>query len=88
MGYGTTIVKYDGTNVGTIYLRDIGQRNQLGGGKGIYNLGQDRYLAYGSDATFTSTSDVMLSATAGVIKYYTDNGSFTTTVVADSSSSL
>jgi hypothetical protein len=83
MGYGKTIVKYDGTDVGPIYLRDIGQRNQLGGGKGIYTLGQDRYLAHGHDATLISTSDVMLSKTSGVIGHYTTAGSFTTTIVAD-----
>ena len=84
MGYGTTIINYDGTDRGKIYLRDVGQRNQLGGGKGIYNLGQDRYLAYGSDATLVSTSDVMLSTSSGVIAYYTTNGSFTTTINPDS----
>ena len=85
MGYGKTIVKYDGTDVGTIYLRDIGQRNQLGGGRGIYTLGQDRYLAHGHDATFINTSDVMLSASdaSGVIKHFTDAGSFHTTIVPD-----
>ena len=84
MGYGTTIVKYDGSNLGDIYLRDIGQRNQLGGGKGIYTLGQDRYMSYGGDATFVSTSDVMLSATNGVIKAMETAGAFTVTKVADS----
>ena len=84
MGYGTTIVKNDGTNRGDIYLRDIGQRNQLGGGKGIYTLGQDQYIGYGGDATFVSTSDVMLSATSGVIKAMEDAGSFTVTKNADS----
>jgi transketolase C-terminal domain/subunit len=83
MAYGTTVVKYDGTDVGPIYLRDIGQRNQLGGGKGIYTLGQDRYLAHGDDATLISTSDVMLSNTVGVIKHYADAGSFSVTIVAD-----
>lgn len=84
MGYGTTIVQYDGTDVGKIYLRDVGQRNQLGGGKGIFVIGQDQYLAYGSDATFLSTSDVMLSATSGVIKNFETAGSFTVTITPDS----
>ena len=84
MGYGTTIIKYDGTDVGRVYLRDIGQRNQLGGGKGIYTLGQDQYISYGGDATLTSTSDVMLSATSGVIKSLEDSGSFTVTINPDS----
>jgi hypothetical protein len=83
MGYGTTIVKYDGSDVGSIYLYDIGQRNQLGGGKGIYVRGQDQYLAHGHDATFISTSDVMLSNTSGVIKHFTTAGSFTVTLTVD-----
>ena len=86
--FGKTVVKYDGTDVGPIYLRDIGQRNQLGGGKGIYVIGQDQYLAHGHDATFMNSSDVVLSATSGVIKHYTDAGSFTTEIVADSAGSL
>lgn len=84
MGYGTTVVQYDGTDVGKIYLRDIGQRNQLGGGKGVYVIGQDQYLTKGADATFLSTSEVMLSATSGVIKNFEDAGSFTVTVNPDS----
>jgi hypothetical protein len=80
MAYGKTIVHYDGSNLGTIYLRDIGQRNGLGGGKGIYTLGQDCYVDYGTDTTFISTSDVMLSATSGVIAKYVTAGAFELTV--------
>jgi len=64
-----TIVKYDGTDVGRIYLGDIGQRNQLGTGKGIYSYGQDRYMSHGQDATFVTTSDVMMSVVEGKIKF-------------------
>jgi len=84
MGYGTTIINYDGTDVGPIYLKDVGQRNQLGGGKGIYCVGQDQYISYGGDATLLSTSDVMLSATSGVIKNWDTSGSFTVTITPDS----
>ena len=87
MAYGKTIVVFDGTNatssMGPVYLKDIGQRNSLGGSKGIYTLGQDRYLAYGADATFVSTSDVMLSATSGVIANLVNRGLLTTTIVPD-----
>ena len=79
--YGTTIINYDGTDVGPIYLRDIAQRNQLGGGRGIYYNGQDRYIAYGADATFLSTSDVMLSVKQGVIKSYVDSSSLRATII-------
>jgi hypothetical protein len=92
MAYGTTIVKYDGTNRGTVYLRDVGQRTGLGGGRSIYNLyhadgttrGQDRYLAHGTDCTFLSTSDVMMSRMYGVIKNYENLGSFTVSNTVDS----
>lgn len=83
--FGTTVVKYDGTDVGPIYLRDIGQRNQLGGGKGIYSIGQDRYLVHGHDATFQSTSDVIMSVKSGVIKRFSDMTSFTVKIFTDSS---
>jgi hypothetical protein len=84
MAYGTTIIHYDGTDVGPIYLKDIGQRNGLGGGKSIYVRGQDQYVDPGTDTTFISTSDVMLSATSGVIKKYSDLGIFTVQNTADS----
>jgi len=70
------VVTYDGTDVGRIYLRDIGQRNGLGGGGSIYQLGQDQYLSYGQDATLIETSDVLLSADRGVIKTFDDAGVF------------
>jgi hypothetical protein len=63
-----TIVQYSGTDIGRIYLGDIGQRNQLGTGKGIYSYGQDRYISKGQDATFVTTSDVMMSRSVGTIK--------------------
>jgi hypothetical protein len=84
MGYGKTIIKYDGTNRGPIYLKDIGQRSGLGGGRGIYVKGQDQYMDPGTDATFLSTSDVMLSYTSGVIRSMMDASSFNTvTIVPD-----
>ena len=78
--YPTTIINYDRTDVGPIYLRDIAQRNQLGGGRGIYFNGQDRYISYGGDATFISTSDVMLSMTQGVLKSFIDSSSLRATI--------
>ena len=83
MAYNKTVVHYDGTNLGPIYLKDIGQRNQLGGGKNIYTLGQDQYIDWLSDTTFQSTSDVMLSVTKGVLKSLSDQGIVTLTIVAD-----
>jgi len=72
-----TVVKYDGTNYGSIYLKDVGQRNQLGGGKGIFVYGQDRYISYGQDATLVDSGDVLLSKDRGTIKKFETLGSFT-----------
>jgi hypothetical protein len=58
-----TVVHYDGTDYGRIYLGDIGRRRQLGGAKeGINTLGQDRYIRKGQDATFIQTGEIMMSA--------------------------
>lgn len=86
MAFQTVKVAYDGTNYGRVYLHDVGQRNQLGGGKGLYVLGQDRYLSHGQDATFFGTSDVIMSTSytgadrTGQIKNLEDKGAFTVTV--------
>lgn len=72
-----TVVTYDGTDYGSVYLRDVGQRNQLGGGKGIFVLGQDRYISYGQDATLVDTGDVLMSKNSGVIKTFETLGAFT-----------
>jgi len=73
----TVIVRYDNTDMGRIYLGDVGMRNQLGGGKGLYTLGQDRYISHGQDATFIKTGDVLMSANVGRIKKFSDLGAFT-----------
>lgn len=77
----TIVVHYnanwDSTNYGRIYLGDIGMRNQLGGGRGLYVLGQDRYIDYGTDKTFVATGDVLLSANQGRIQKFIQKGAFT-----------
>lgn len=87
MAYGKTAVSFDGTNatstMGPIYLKDIGQRNGLGGGKGIYVQGQDQYLAYGTDTTLVSTGDVMLSYTKGEINKLVNAGLLKATILPD-----
>jgi len=72
-----TIVHYDGSDFGRVYLGDVGQRNQLGTGKGIYSYGQDQYLSHGQDATLVTTSDVLMSADRGRIGHFVDAGAFT-----------
>ena len=77
-----TFVNNDCTNRGSIYLKDIGQRNQLGGGRGIYVNGQDQYIDWGTDTTLVATSDVILSCSVlghdstGVIKANELNGTW------------
>ena len=73
----TVIIQYNGTDYGRIYLGDIGQRNQLGGGRGLYVLGQDRYIEYGQDMTLVKTGDVLLSTNQGRIQKMVANGAFT-----------
>ena len=91
--YGKVVIHYDGTNNGSLYLRDVGMRNQLGGGKGIYVHGQDQYIAYGTDATLIATSDVMLSCSAnsdgtGVIKAHVLDGSWHAEYIPDSTGTV
>ena len=94
MSFGKVIVHYNGTNAGPIYLKDIGTRRQLGGGKGIYCKGQDQYIDYGADATLIATSDVMLSCvvlgpdTTGVIKANVIAGRFNAEYIVDTSSAI
>jgi hypothetical protein len=80
MANSKVIVVYDKTNYGRVYLGDVGQRHQLGGGKGLYTMGQDRYMSYGQDATFVQTGEVLMSANYGTINMMkTDRTGFTVT---------
>lgn len=72
----TVTLKYDGTNLGPIYLRDIGQRNQLGGGRGLYTHGQDRYVDWSGTYTLLRTQEVMESINSGVIGNFLDKTAF------------
>jgi hypothetical protein len=66
-----TVVKYDGSNLGRIYLGDVGRRRQLGGAaNGIRTLGQDRYITWGQDATFMQTGEVLMSAASSTVSGY------------------
>jgi len=86
MAFPSVKVEYSGTDIGRIYLGDVGQRNQLGGGKGLYAIGQDQYISKDQTATLIGTSDVAMSSgyagndRTGQIKYYEDNSTFTVTV--------
>jgi hypothetical protein len=92
--FGKVVIHYNGTNRGPIYLKDVGQRNQLGGGRGIYVNGQDRYVDYGTDATLIATADVNLSCSVlsadstGVIKANVLNGSWTAEYIPDATGTI
>jgi hypothetical protein len=74
-----TSVAYSGTDYGRIYLGDIGQRNQLGNGLGLYHQGQDHYISHGQTLNLVTTGDVLLSANKGRIKKFVDKGAFVVT---------
>lgn len=68
-----TKVVYSGTNIGIIYLEDVGRRPGLGGGSSIYVDGQDKYIKYGETKRLLNTSEVQLSVDAGVLAHYAAN---------------
>jgi len=66
-------ITYTGTNVGKIYLSDIGKRNQLGGGReGDYNnnSGDDQYIMWGETVVLQKSGEVLNSNAHGVLKYF------------------
>jgi hypothetical protein len=66
-------VKYTGTNVGKIYLSDIGKRYQLGGGQeGDYGntAGDDQYIIWGEVLVLQKTGEVLNSMAHGVLQYF------------------
>jgi len=76
----TLSVAYSGTDVGRIYLCDIGQRNQLGNGLGLYHKGQDCYISHGQTKTLVTTGDALMSVKVGRIKKFVDSGSLVVTL--------
>jgi len=64
-------IRYFGTNVGKIYLSDVGKRLGLGGGQeGGYGYGQDQYIVWGETLILQATGEVLMSAADGVLKYF------------------
>jgi len=64
---------YNGTNIGKIYLSDIGKRYGLGGGvEGDYSdgAGQDRFIIWGETVILDKSGTVLRSWTSGVIKFF------------------
>ena len=66
-------VSYLGTNVGKIYLSDLGKRLGLGGAQeGNYTSGQDEYIIWGEIRTYDLTGDVISSLSSGILAHFTD----------------
>jgi hypothetical protein len=68
-----TKVVYSGTNIGRIYIGDVGRRAGLGGGVSIYQQGQDKYIKFGETRKFVNADTVQLSVDSGTLKHYSDN---------------
>jgi len=71
-------ISYTGTNVGKIYLSDIGKRYQLGGGReGDYGNsgGDDQYIMWGETVVLQKTGEVLNSKAHGVLKYFSQDPS-------------
>jgi hypothetical protein len=71
-------ITYTGTNVGKIYLSDIGKRYQLGGGReGDYGSasGDDQYIIWGETIVLQKSGEVLNSVAYGVIKYFSQSPS-------------
>ena len=75
------IVHTGATDVGQLYLADIGRRNSLGGGVSIYGYGQDQYINSGDTIELVATSQVLLSIDRGMLKTFSDDGTLTISFV-------
>jgi len=73
------IVHTGATDVGQLYLADVGRRNSLGGGASIYGYGQDQYINPGDTIELVATSQVLLSIDRGMLKTFSDDGTLTVT---------
>jgi hypothetical protein len=69
----TLKVSYLGTNVGKIYLSDIGKRLGLGGAQeGNYTYGQDEYIMWGEVKVFDLVGEVVSSISSGIIAHFSN----------------
>jgi len=75
------VVHTGATDVGQLYLADVGRRNSLGGGVSIYGYGQDQYINPGETIELVATSQVLLSIDRGILKTFSDDGTLTVTFI-------
>lgn len=62
-----TLVSYNGTDVGAVYLEDCGKRKQLGGGDQFIK-GQDIVINKGDTIALVNSGAVLTSQELGIIK--------------------
>lgn len=78
-----TLVSYNGTDIGKVYLEDLGKRKQLGGGD-QYIKGQDIVIRKGDTIALVNTSGVLTSQEFGQLKTFsTANSEKIAAIVAD-----
>ena len=66
-------VSYLGTNVGKIYLSDIGKRLGLGGAQeGNYTYGQDEYIVWGETKILDIVGEVVSSMSSGILAHFSN----------------
>jgi hypothetical protein len=73
-------IVYNGTNIGKIYLSDIGKRYGLGGDmEGDYTsgTGQDRFIIWGETVILNKSGTVLRSWASGVLKFFSTAASST-----------
>lgn len=60
-----TRIRYNGDDIGTLYLEDIGKRTD-----NPRNRGLDRYVSHGADITIPSTGEVLISRSTGQLSVW------------------
>lgn len=64
-----TLIQYNGTDVGALYLEDIQQRSQLGAGRQRI-IGQDIVINSGDVIGVVNTGEVLMSEEKGILKRF------------------
>jgi hypothetical protein len=83
-----TLVTYSGTDIGAIYIEDIGKRKQLGGGDQAIK-GQDVVIRKGDTVALANGSGVVISAQLGTLKTWsTANSELVASIFESSNGTL
>ena len=82
-----TLVTYSGTDIGAIYIEDIGKRKQLGGGDQFIK-GQDVVMRKGDTVALANGSGVVISAQLGTLKTWSTANSELVASIFEGNSTL